>query len=211
LVGYQRGACVKQIKKNAPKRWRVLVGLTGALGSGKSVAAEYFRHLGAKVIDADKVCHQALKEKAVVKRIAHFFGKNILRGNAVDRKKLGQIVFKNRQLRKILEKVIHGLVIKKIKKIASISKKKIVIVDAPLLIEAGFDNEMDAVIVVKASKKKCMERGMGAGFDQSDIVRRMAAQLPLRKKLEHADFVINNNGTKAETRKQVLNIWKTLA
>jgi len=184
----------------------LIVGLTGAFGSGKSLSAGYFKMLGAKVIDADKVAHQILRDKAVLSKLTHLFGKGILCNRAISRERLGAIAFSKKENIKKLCQITHGAIIRKIKQIANTCKKKVVVIDAPLLIESGFHKEMDAVIVVSADKKKRLRRCLKAGFSKKTFLERSAAQLPLSFKLRYADYKINNNGTKAQTKESIHKI-----
>jgi len=188
----------------------LIVGLTGAFGSGKSLSAGYFKKLGAKVIDADKVAHQILRDKAVYRKLTHLFGKGILCNNAISRERLGAIAFSNKENIKKLGRITHVAIIKNIKQVVNACKKKVVVIDAPLLIESGFHEEMDAVIVVNADMKKRLNRCLKAGFSKKTFLERSAAQLPLSFKLRCADYKINNNGRKAQTKEYVHKIWARL-
>jgi len=194
----------------------MIVGLTGSFGSGKSTVAKIFRSYGAKVIDADKLAHQCLKVKSpACKKIIRIFGKGIFdsRGN-VDRAKLGQIVFRNKILLKKLNWIVHPEVIKAIKNEIKRIKRGLVVLDAPLLLEAKAAKLVDKIAVVKISRKKQVERLKAKlGISEAEILRRIKCQLPLPLKIRLADFVIDNSSTLKETKKQVAEIrrhlWKS--
>lgn len=188
-----------------------VIGLTGSFGTGKTTVAAIFRSLGARVIDADKIAHGCIKKgTSAYRKIVRFFGRKILTGTgAIDRGKLAAIVFDDSDKRTMLEAVIHPEVTSSI--MARISKARlgdIVIIDAPLLLEADLDRIVDELIVVKSSRKRQIERSMKKfGLTRDGVARRIASQIPLRKKIEIADFVIDNNGTISETKKQVRKVW----
>ncbi|MBN1621674.1 MAG: dephospho-CoA kinase [Endomicrobiales bacterium] len=192
-----------------------LIGLTGGLSSGKTTVAKEFRKLGAKIIDADKIAHSILKPNtATWKKIVKNFGKDILLSNkTINRSKLAAIIFKNKEKRVKLERITHGVIVKEInKRIVSLSKsynKKVVIVDAPLLYEAGLTKFMFKNIVVWVPKNIQIKRFKKRNkiFTKSEIISRINAQIPLSKKKKLADFTINNSYHLARVRKRIKNIW----
>lgn len=191
-----------------------IVGLTGGFGSGKSFVASLFKKLGAKVVDADKLGHKALKMgSAVYKRIVAAFGKKILFPDlSINRKALAGIVFANRKKMAKLNRITHPWIIKEIvKRIRRVAKSEVLIVDAPLICETNITDLMNVLIVVKASKKNQIERcSKKFGMREKDVCKRMACQMPLNRKIRMADYIVDNNGTKKETKKQVRKIWKEL-
>ena len=90
------------------------------------------------------------------------------------------------------------------------SKRRIVVVDAPLLIESDFYKEMDKIIVVKVHRTKELNRCIKLGFSKKEAFKRIKAQMPLRRKLGYADFIIDNNGSKSQTKRRVKEIWNKL-
>lgn len=184
----------------------VVLGITGTFGSGKSFVAKTFKELGAIVIDADKIVHTLLKSKdaPLALQIKRNFG-------TTDRRKLGRIVFANQKKRRQLEKIIHPEVIDRIKKRVSNVKSPLVAIEAPLLFEADAGGLVDKILVVSAKKNLILKRMLSRGkFKKVEILKRMESQIPLREKEGRADLIINNNGTKEETRKQVKRIYKKL-
>lgn len=191
-----------------------IIGLTGGFGTGKSFAASVFRSLGAKVIDADKIAHGILKKGSFVyRKVVASFGKDILdRRGDIDRKALAELVFANRRRLEGLNKITHPEVIRSIKdRIKSGKKDDIFIIDAPLLIEANLGSITDKIIVVKASRKnqilRCIKK---IGISKTEVVKRIKSQMPLKEKEKMADFVIDNDGKKSSTRKQVKEIWRKI-
>ena len=191
-----------------------IVGLTGGFGSGKSFIASLFKRLGAKVIDADKLGHKALRKRSTAyKRVVAAFGKKVLKADlSINRKALAGIVFADRKSLAKLNRIVHPGIIREIAKRAQISaKSEVLIVDAPLICETNITGLMNALIVVKASKKNQIERcSKKFGMRQEDIRKRIACQMPLNRKIRYADHIVDNNGTKKDTEKQVRNIWKEL-
>ncbi len=191
-----------------------IVGLTGGIGTGKSFAASIFKKLGAKVIDADKLGHKALtKGSSAYKRVVAAFGKKVLKPDlSIDRKALAGVVFSDRKKLEKLNRIVHPGIIREIsKRIGKAAKGEILIVDAPLICEANITGLMNVLIVVKASRKNQLERcDDKPGVRKKDVRKRIAHQMPLNKKIRMADYVVDNNGTKEDTRRQIREIWKKL-
>jgi dephospho-CoA kinase len=191
-----------------------LIGLTGGFGTGKSFVASVFASLGAKVIDADKIAHSLLKKGSPVHaRIIRTFGKDILnRKGDISRKRLGRIVFGDRRLLKKLENITHPEIIKRIRRIAAPAAcDEAVILDAPLIVESGAGLAIDKLIVVSSSKTNQIRRCIGKfRMSKEDVAARLASQLPLSEKIKKADFVIDNDGPRGVTKKQVKKIWETI-
>ncbi len=203
-----------------PNRKKIVLGLTGSFGSGKTTVAGIFRSYGAEIIDADRIAHSCIAGGTLgCKRICKAFGKGILKKNrTIDRVKLARIVFDNKGLLKKLNKIIHPEVIriirKKIKKTLPAGrqeKSKIIVLDAPLLLEAGLRRMVDKLIVVKIKRAEQLERIQRKfSFSREDILKRIKRQMPLQLKVRLADFVIDNSGTIEETKKQIEEIRRLL-
>ncbi len=195
------------------KRFEV-IGITGSFGTGKSTVAGIFAGFGAKVIDADKLTHQTMEAgKGAYKRIVSLFGEEILKDDGtIDRRRLGNLVFSDRNALDKLCRLIHPQVKLGIKgEINRIKKENpcaIVVLDAPLLIEAGLLKDVDRLIVVKASRKEQFKRCISRnGMTGKDIARRISSQMTLSSKVKLADYVIDNNGSLRETKRQAEKIW----
>lgn len=195
------------------KKPNLLIGLTGGFGTGKSTVARLFRGLGAQVIDADKLAHRALKRgQSTYNVICARFGRKSILGTRgeINRKKLARIVFENPGKRKVLESIVHPFVFRQIKRVTK-KKRGILILEVPLLFETRFNEKMDANIVVRANEKSQIARlGKRSGTSRAEVKARNKAQMPIEKKAKLADFVIVNNGSLNETKKQVVQIWKQL-
>lgn len=193
-----------------------LIGLTGGPGTGKSTVAEMFEKLGAPVFNADQAVHEFFAGRgSAYRKVAAAFGKEILdeRGE-IDRRKLGKIVFENTVQRKKLEGIVHPYVGRAIRQWAAGQQKrrtKIAVAEVPLLFEAGFDKWVDVTVVVSAGMGQQVERlGKRLKISRQDVRSRIAAQVPLKEKVLLADYVVDNRGSRASTRRQVINIWKEL-
>jgi dephospho-CoA kinase len=189
----------------------MIIGITGSFGSGKTTVAKMFDRLGAYVIDADKVYHSLIKPRGkCYKKIVRHFGKDILgKHEYIYRKKLSRIVFEDKSKLKLLNDITHPEIIKEIKRIVKSKKEKVVIVDAPLLIESGFYKEVDKIILVANEKEEQVKRAREArGISAKEALKRIRMQMPFNKKLAFADFIIDNSGSKTKTLTQVKEIWK---
>jgi len=197
--------------KKLPRKNKLILGLTGSFGSGKSTVAKLLGVLGAQIIDADKIAHLVYKPQAAAyKKIVDCFGASILRRDkSIDRKKLSVIVFKKESSLKKLNAIVHPQVIRIIQNKLGAAKRNVVVLDAPLLIEVGLTSLVDKLIVVKISRKLQMERVLKrTGLARERILRIIKAQMSLADKVRFADFVIDNSGTIAETKKQVKQMWE---
>lgn len=190
---------------------KIILGITGSLGSGKSTVAGFFKASGAKVIDADRIAHKLTKRGAkTYKKIICYFGRGILDKNKnIDRHKLARIVFADKDKLKKLNEVMHPEIIKIMKEKIANSRQRLIVLDAPLLIEAGLKNLVDRIIVVKINRNEQLKRIIKkTALSKNDILKRIRVQIPLKEKLCRADFIIDNNGTIRETRKQIKKLWR---
>ncbi len=192
----------------------IIIGLTGGFGSGKSYVAGIFRSLGAKVIDADLLAHDSLKKGGTVyRKVALLFGSAVLKaGREIDRSKLGRLVFGDKRLLKRLDDIVHPEVIREIKKkIRKAAKDDVVVIDAPLLIEAGLAGMVDELVVVTCPKGEQVRRCVRKfGLDKKEVLQRIRSQISLTKKIKMADHVIDNSGPKAATREIAKKTWRRI-
>jgi len=183
----------------------VIIGLTGGVACGKSIAAAYFIKYGATVIDADKISKEVSESKQVIDEICMQFGNEVLNNGKLERKKLAKIVFGDKEKLEKLNNIMHPFIIEKIK--AEIEKnrgKKLVIVDIPLLYEVGFEKYLDKVIVISAPFEIQLSRLLARDSrDYETAVAMIKAQMPLFEKIKKADIVIENGGTKEELGNKV--------
>lgn len=197
-----------------------IIGLTGGMASGKSLVLRTFMNLGAYAIDCDVLSREVVVPCSKAWwGIVRFFGSDLLdKDLAIDRKKLREIVFSDVKKRAALEKIIHPEVkIKCKERIAAIKEIEsdsdaIVVIDVPLLIEAGVQEEFDEVIVVYVSEETQIRRVMARdGLTKAEARRMIGLQMPLTEKLSFADNVITNEGTPEATENQVREIFARLS
>lgn len=196
----------------------IIVGLTGGIASGKSAIAAIFQEKGAFIIDADKVAHEVIgPNEDAWKEIVKHFGKDILNPDGViDREKLAAKVFDNEEALEKLNSIVHPRVVERFAKTVSDLKKKknppeAVVFDVPLLIEAGMHKMVDTVVVVYVSSEKQKERLQKRnGFTLEEAEKRLAAQMSPEEKKTYADYIINNEKSLSETRKQVDEFWSVI-
>ena len=192
---------------------RIVLGVTGSFGSGKTTVARILGSYGAKLIDADNIAHRVINPGTkAYKKIVDLFGRGIIQKDSkVDRKKLARAVFNNKNLLKRLNSIVHPQVIRIINKRIKKTAVGIVILDAPLLLEAGLKGIVDKLIVVKTNRKEQIKRIRAkTRLSRQDILKRIRCQIPLRAKARLADFVIDNSGKITETKKKLERIRRLL-
>ena len=190
-----------------------VIGLTGGIGSGKSLASEYFADLGALVIDADQLARAAIERGSKgFDEVVTIFGDSILKNGEIDRRALGELVFNDPTKKAALEAIIHPWVRGEFEAaVASLTGNQTLVYEIPLLFETGGANRFDTVITVEAPMDKRIERLRERGLHLSEIEARVAAQASREERVSIADFVIENSGSKDGLLRQVENIWDGLA
>jgi len=195
----------------------LLVGLTGGMGSGKTLASSFFHELGAHIIDADLICRKLVEPgQPALQEITDYFGKLIIdKSGNLNRNKLGQLVFCDSKKREKIENILHPKVFKveklNYKAICKINPKALVIVDAALLIESANYKEMDKVILINADEKIRIQRILSRGkWKHEEIVARLKSQMPNEEKIKYADFVLENSKDKTYLKEQVKNLYTKL-
>lgn len=193
----------------------VVIGIVGGIGSGKSRVAKEFESLGAVVSDSDTEAKAALEREDVKQRIREWWGDGVFdEQGRVDRRAVAKIVFADERERQRLEGLIHPLL--RDKRAALIERAAeagtpAVIIDAPLLFEAGLEKECDAVVFVDAPREVRAERVKESrGWEEAELARREAAQLPLEEKRLRSTFVLRNDGKTTDLREQVIGVLRTL-
>ena len=193
------------------------VGLTGGIASGKSTVARMLAEKGAVLIDFDELAHAVQEpEGSVWREIVRHFGEEILHEDrTIDRRKLGETVFADREKRELLNRLVHPAIFEEWqRRLAEIQVRRadaIVVSDIPLLIEAGLKGMVDLVLLVYITPEEQIRRVMVRdGFSREEAERRLAAQMPIEEKLRWADIVIRNGGSPEETRRVVSEVWMEL-
>lgn len=186
------------------------IALTGGIGSGKSLAGEFFQELGAVVIDSDQLAREVIERGTdgfdeVVTR----FGDGVLSGGEIDRAKLADIVFRDENARRSLEEIIHPKVRELASKIAArVPSDGVVINQIPLLYETQGAGRFDLVIAISSSLEQRRERLTQRGLKSYEIERRISAQATDEDRATIAHFVINNDGSIDDLERAVRHLWE---
>jgi dephospho-CoA kinase len=190
-----------------------IIGLTGGIGSGKSLAAEYFADLGALVIDADQLARAAIERGSTgFDEVVMVFGDSILKNGDIDRRALGELIFKDPALKVKLENIIHPWIRHEFEEaVASLKENETLVYEIPLLFETNAQDRFDLVITVEASMENRIARLRAKGLHISEIEARIAAQATREQRESIADFLIENDGSEDELLRKVENIWDELA
>lgn len=193
-----------------------VLGLTGGIGSGKSMVASMFAQLGADVIDADRLAREVVEPgQPALKEIATAFGTDILLPDGrLDRGKLARIIFADPVARGMLNAITHPRIRERMD--AEISARRsragVLVVDIPLLYENDRTRTVETVIVVwvdpKTQLRRLQERD---GLSVEEARQRIAAQMPLDEKRARAEVVIDNSGSREKTRRQVEAVYRRYA
>jgi dephospho-CoA kinase len=174
----------------------LLIGITGGIGSGKTLACRYFESLGYKVIYADIIARQ-LYQSSLKKRLVKEFGSGILdeKGN-VSGPNSRKIIFSNRKNIARVNKIVHPFVIKEIDKIIRRTKRKIILIETAIMFESGYYKKVDFTVLIYSIKKNRIRRVQKRDkMPLKDIKGLMSMQMEENKKLQMADFVIKNDST----------------
>ena len=194
----------------------IIVGLTGSLGTGKSTVTNLFRELGAHIIDWDELARKVTRPHSKAwEAIVEYFGKDVLNEDqTINRQKLAEIAFPDKKKVAKLNQIVHPEVFKEDERITSEIKRldpdALIIKDIPLLFELTRPIFVDKVVVVFANEETQLRRLEEKGMSREDARERIRSQLPLEKKTKSADFVINNDGSLEETKRQVKEIYSLL-
>jgi dephospho-CoA kinase len=194
----------------------IIVGLTGSVGTGKSTVTNFFKELGAYIIDWDELAREVIHPQLKAwKGIVEYFGKAILNDDlTINRRKLADIVFSDKEKLAKLNQIVHPEVFQEDERITNEIKRlapdALIIKDIPLLFELTRPIYVDKTIVVSVSEQIQLRRLEEKGMSRKDAQRRIKSQLPLEEKVKSADFVVNNDGPPEETKRQVEEIYSLL-
>jgi dephospho-CoA kinase len=188
---------------------RLVVGLAGGVGSGKSTVAAIFTNEGARGIDADALAHKVLGLPRIRAALARDWGKGILLRGRVDRAALARLAFRSKESVERLNRRVHPEILREIRRQVKRARGW-VILDAPLLFETGADALCDKVIYVAAPFALRVRRTRGRGWGPGELRRRERFQFPTVYKKKKADYVIDNAGPKSRTEVQTRNIIEEL-
>ena len=197
-----------------------IVGITGGIACGKTTVSEMLTEKGAIPINADEIGHQLLKaDSPVIDELTDAFGQDILETSGdVSRKRLGAIVFKDKAARERLNSILHPLIIQRSRAQARQRVVEdptcVVLLDAPLLIEAGAYDTVDLIVVVTASPETQLRRTLarsvaqGRPLTETEAQARIDSQMPVTEKVKYADVVIENEGTLEDLHREVEVLWE---
>jgi len=196
-----------------------IVGLVGGIASGKSFITEQLKRQGAVVISADQLAHEVLKLPQVKDEVRGRWGSRVFSSDGeVNRQALGQIVFAPppdgpREL-KALEQLTHpkigALIREQMEKLQAQTTAAAIVLDVPLLIEAGWNKFCDKVVFVDAPRELRLARAAARGWTEADFARREATQESLETKRKLADVVIDNSGSPESAQAQIEHFWQSL-
>ncbi len=195
----------------------IVVGLTGGIGSGKSLAAEFFRARGAEVVDADEIAREVVQPGSpVLAEIVAAFGRDTLQADGrLDRRRLASLVFGHPEAVARLNALTHPAILEEIaRRLEEMRKEggvRVVCVVAPLLLEAGGRCLVDRVVLMIAEEGERIRRVVRRdGVSQEEVRRRIEAQMRPERQRAQADWVVDNSGSEAQTRRQLEAIWEEM-
>jgi dephospho-CoA kinase len=184
------------------------IGLTGGIASGKSTVASMLRDLDCPVLAADALGHELLEPgQTAYAEVVHAFGIDILDsyGN-VDRTALGEIVFADAEKRERLNQILHPRIQEIIQKwfvaLDQDGGPELAVVEAALILEAGYEKDLDKVIVCWCRRAQQVERLLERGLTEEQALQRIAAQMPMEEKRTKADETIDCSGAMEETERE---------
>jgi len=190
----------------------LVVALTGGIGAGKSLVAQYFSELGARVVDADQLSRIAIERGSEgFDEVITRFGESILRNGDIDRKALGEIIFKDKNAKADLELIIHPRVRELFFEVVNdLAPDEILIYEIPLLVETGAASNFDQIITVEADLEIRKSRLLKRGMFSSEIESRLAAQASPSEREAVATHTIENSGDEDQLLRKVENLWEEL-
>ena len=196
----------------------IVAGLTGGIATGKSTVSAFLEQAGAVIVDADKIArHLVRKGQPAWQKIVDAFGSSILLlDGELDRSRLGEIIFNDPDQKRILNRIVHPEVGSETAvQLAEIEKNQpdsLVILDVPLLIESGMNAGLSEIIVVVIPEPLQIERLMHRNnLSQEQALARMRSQMPIDEKRKRATRLIDNSGSRENTRRQTMDIYHQLA
>jgi dephospho-CoA kinase len=195
----------------------VIIGITGSIASGKSTVTKFFIDLGAHLIDWDVIGHEVMRPQMNAwKGVVEYFGREVLNEDqTINREILGQLVFNKPEELQKLNQIVHPEIFKEdarlVQKIKNEDPNAIIVKEIPLLTAESKNMLVDKAVVVCATEDNQIKRLGKRGLSEEDAKKRITSQLSTEEKLKFADFVIYNDGSMEETRKQVKKIYNQIA
>ncbi|HBF42217.1 MAG TPA: dephospho-CoA kinase [Desulfobacteraceae bacterium] len=208
---------VEKLETNRKQAGPFILGVTGGIASGKTTVANMLKELGAPIIDFDLIARQIVEPgKRAWKDIVDYFSENmLLEDGNIDRRKLSNIIFNDTIKRKKLEEITHPRVFdefhRQVTKFSGKSSEVIIQAVIPLLFEVGLERLVDSILLVYIPRERQIERLVRRDkISEQEADNILKAQLPIDEKVKHADFVIHNEISFEETRRQVKQLWQKL-
>lgn len=191
------------------------IAVTGTLSSGKSTVCSFLQKEGAYLVSADEVAHSLLVPSTLLgKKIIALLGEDIVENNLFSRKKIAEKVFKDLEILKKLEGLLHPIIVQEIdtryEQAKQENKYPFFVVEIPLFYEASLPNTYDYVIVVAADSSLCKKRWLQRKKEEKDFFERSQRELPLEEKKKQANFVIENQGNLQDLYRQVKKLYQQL-
>ena len=193
----------------------LFIGITGGIGSGKSLVCSYFEELGCKIFYADEIARELYStNKKLYKALVKSFGGRILDKDrkAISFEKLRKVVFANIRNQKRVNSIVHPFVIEELVQRSKKTRAKIILVEAALIFESGFDKYLDYTVEVFSFIKMRIRRikRRNKNLTIKDIRSIIKLQMPEKEKVERADFIINNNCDKRSLQREVKLLYRVL-
>jgi dephospho-CoA kinase len=194
----------------------LVIGVTGSFGTGKTTVCQTMAELGAAVINADELGHELLQPGSqTYNELVKAFGDGILtETKTIDRRKLAQLAFQSKDKQARLNSIMHPMINQTVQRLIEQHRKtgdKIVVIEAALLIEAGWKSLVDQVWVIIAPETVIVDRlKTQRGFKEKEIFARLNTQLSSAEKVKHADVVINTDCSREELKAKVTELWQKL-
>ena len=198
------------MKQNRPK----VIVITGGIGTGKTTAVNIIKELGFTVLDSDKIVHEGYNiGSELYYKIINCFGGEILKENrAIDRQKLGKIVFNDEERLKELNEIVHGYVYDKLREGIEKSLNSVVFLDIPLILETkdmhkpAYDEIWLIYVSEETQRKRLTDRALSENKNPEDVLKIIDKQIPIEEKALMADEVINNEGSRDELKEKIKNL-----
>ena len=193
------------------------IGVTGVFGSGKSTVTACLKEMGAAVIDADAVVHEIYRPHTEGwRQVTALFGNEILaEDNSIDRGRLGRIVFNDPAALKKLNAAVHPLAAQRIKYLLEEQRRrhaKVAVIEAALLIEAGWDKMVDEIWVTTAPREViCRRLNRKYGLSCPEVLSRIRRQLPVSEQKKHATHVVNTDTSLEHLKSKVQRLFHKTA